>query len=298
MAARHLRGDGPRRDLRPARRRLRPLLASTATGCVPHFEKMLYDNALLSGCTRTCGGPPAPTWPAGSRWRPPTSCSRELRHRRGRVRLRAGRRQRRRQRRARRRRVLRLDARAARRRSSARRTASSPRTTSGSPRRAPSRRAPPCSNSRRATAWWTPTRVASVRERLLAARARRPRPGRDDKVVAAWNGLAIAALAETGAYFDRPDLVQAAVDAADLLVRVHLDERGRLARTSRDGVAGANDGCAGGLRRRRRGLPRARLGDRRGRLAGLRRAAARLRAAPLHRATTARSTTPRTTPRS
>ncbi|MEW2519543.1 thioredoxin domain-containing protein [Actinacidiphila alni] len=85
-------------------------------------------------------------------------------------------------------------------------------------------------------------RVASVRERLLAARARRPRPGRDDKVVAAWNGLAIAALAETGAYFDRPDLVQAAVDAADLLVRVHMDDRGRLSRTSKDGVAGANDG--------------------------------------------------------
>jgi uncharacterized protein YyaL (SSP411 family) len=85
-------------------------------------------------------------------------------------------------------------------------------------------------------------RVGSVRERLLAARARRARPGRDDKVVAAWNGLAIAALAETGAYFDRPDLVQAAVDAADLLVRVHIDSRGRLLRTSRDGLAGANAG--------------------------------------------------------
>ena len=85
-------------------------------------------------------------------------------------------------------------------------------------------------------------RVASVRDRLLAARARRPRPGRDDKVVAAWNGLAIAALAETGAYFERPDLVQAAVDAADLLVRVHLDDHGRLTRTSRDGAAGRNQG--------------------------------------------------------
>ncbi|MEV6005265.1 thioredoxin domain-containing protein [Streptomyces sp. NPDC051976] len=85
-------------------------------------------------------------------------------------------------------------------------------------------------------------RVASVRERLHTARGERPRPGRDDKVVAAWNGLAIAALAETGAFFDRPDLVQAAVDAADLLVRVHMDDRGRLARTSRDGVVGPNDG--------------------------------------------------------
>ncbi|MDI1452732.1 thioredoxin domain-containing protein [Streptomyces sp. ATE26] len=84
--------------------------------------------------------------------------------------------------------------------------------------------------------------VASVKERLLARRERRPAPGRDDKVVAAWNGLAIAALAETGAYFDRPDLVQAAVAAADLLVRVHLDEHAHLARTSRDGRVGPNAG--------------------------------------------------------
>ncbi|MCC9739702.1 thioredoxin domain-containing protein [Streptomyces sp. MNU89] len=85
-------------------------------------------------------------------------------------------------------------------------------------------------------------RIASIRERLAEARAKRPRPGRDDKVVAAWNGLAIAALAETGAYFDRPDLVEAATAAADLLVRVHMDGTGRLARTSRDGTAGANAG--------------------------------------------------------
>ncbi|WP_052863889.1 thioredoxin domain-containing protein [Streptomyces niger] len=85
-------------------------------------------------------------------------------------------------------------------------------------------------------------RIAAIKERLLAAREERPRPGRDDKVVAAWNGLAVAALAETGAYFDRPDLVQAATDAADLLVRVHMDGQARLHRTSRDGVAGANSG--------------------------------------------------------
>ncbi|MGV4929370.1 thioredoxin domain-containing protein [Streptomyces sp. BHT-5-2] len=85
-------------------------------------------------------------------------------------------------------------------------------------------------------------RVASVKERLLAARAERPRPGRDDKIVASWNGLAIAALAETGAYFDRPDLVQAATDAADLLIRVHMDWQARLHRTSRDGTPGTNSG--------------------------------------------------------
>ncbi|WP_309056434.1 hypothetical protein, partial [Streptomyces sp.] len=85
-------------------------------------------------------------------------------------------------------------------------------------------------------------RIASVKERLLAARARRPRPGRDDKVVAAWNGLAVAALAETGAFFDRPDLVERATEAADLLVRVHMGEGARLSRTSKDGRAGANAG--------------------------------------------------------
>lgn len=86
------------------------------------------------------------------------------------------------------------------------------------------------------------SRLASIRERLLAARAERPAPGRDDKVVAAWNGLAIAALAEVGAYFDRPDLIAAAVGAGDLLVRLHMDPRARIARTSKDGQVGANAG--------------------------------------------------------
>jgi uncharacterized protein len=60
-------------------------------------------------------------------------------------------------------------------------------------------------------------------------------------VVAAWNGLAIAALAEAGVIFGRPDLVAAAQDAAELLVSVHI-VGGRLVRTSRDGVAGASAG--------------------------------------------------------
>ncbi|WP_330306967.1 MULTISPECIES: thioredoxin domain-containing protein [unclassified Streptomyces] len=85
-------------------------------------------------------------------------------------------------------------------------------------------------------------RIASIHTRLLAARAERPAPGRDDKVVAAWNGLAVAALAETGAYFERPDLVDAAIGAADLLVRLHMDDRARLSRTSKDGQVGTNAG--------------------------------------------------------
>ncbi|MGW1772819.1 thioredoxin domain-containing protein [Streptomyces sp. NPDC002104] len=87
--------------------------------------------------------------------------------------------------------------------------------------------------------------LTGIKERLLAARQARPAPGRDDKIVAAWNGLAIAALAECGAFFDRPDLVERATEAADLLVRVHFDAAAgmaRLARTSKDGRVGANAG--------------------------------------------------------
>jgi uncharacterized protein YyaL (SSP411 family) len=81
-----------------------------------------------------------------------------------------------------------------------------------------------------------------VRAGLLGARNERPAPARDDKVVAAWNGLAIAALAECGALLERPDLVAAAERAADLLLSVHLTADGRLLRTSRDGKAGGNAG--------------------------------------------------------
>ncbi len=82
-------------------------------------------------------------------------------------------------------------------------------------------------------------RYERVRAALLAARADRPQPGRDDKVVTAWNGLAIAALAEGGALLERPDWVEAADRCADLLLALHWsqDEQ-RLLRTSRDGVVG------------------------------------------------------------
>ena len=86
-----------------------------------------------------------------------------------------------------------------------------------------------------------PSRWADVRRRLLVARDARPQPARDDKVVAAWNGLAVAALAEAGFLLDRPDLVEAAVRTAELLLDVHV-VGGRLRRVSRDGVVGEPDG--------------------------------------------------------
>ncbi len=78
----------------------------------------------------------------------------------------------------------------------------------------------------------------SLRARLFAHRESRVRPSRDDKVVAVWNGLAIAALAEAAIACDEPGYLDAAVDAADLLIAVHLDDGGRLARVSRDGRVG------------------------------------------------------------
>ncbi|MGH1561979.1 thioredoxin domain-containing protein [Mumia sp. DW29H23] len=85
-------------------------------------------------------------------------------------------------------------------------------------------------------------RWASVRDRLRTARATRTPPARDEKVVAAWNGLAVTALAEAGVLLDEPEYRDAAVVAATLLATVHTDPRGRLLRTSRDGVASTNAG--------------------------------------------------------
>ncbi len=78
-------------------------------------------------------------------------------------------------------------------------------------------------------------RWIAVRTRLLAARNARPQPARDDKVVLAWNALAISALAETGALLNRADLVQAAARCAEALLRLHQPEPGRWRRVSRDG---------------------------------------------------------------
>ncbi|MFL6109374.1 MAG: thioredoxin domain-containing protein [Marmoricola sp.] len=85
------------------------------------------------------------------------------------------------------------------------------------------------------------TRWSSVRERLLTARALRERPAEDDKVVAAWNGLAIAALARAGGVLDEPDLVAAAVVAGELLADLHVVD-GRLRRVSRAGAVGKHAG--------------------------------------------------------
>jgi hypothetical protein len=82
-----------------------------------------------------------------------------------------------------------------------------------------------------------------LRTRLFAARTLRPQPARDDKVVTAWNGLAIAGLAEAGVLLGEPRYLSAAADAARLLLDLHVVD-GRLRRTSRDGVVGNAAGVA------------------------------------------------------
>ena len=74
------------------------------------------------------------------------------------------------------------------------------------------------------------------RAALLAARQKRPQPLRDDKAIAAWNGLMLAALAEAGRQLERREWLDAAQELAGFLIGP-LSDGGRLHRTWRDGVA-------------------------------------------------------------
>jgi uncharacterized protein YyaL (SSP411 family) len=76
-----------------------------------------------------------------------------------------------------------------------------------------------------------------ARASLLAAREGRPQPLRDDKVLAGWSGLALAALAEAGAALGRAELLEVATALGEFLLGPLSDERGRLLRTYRDGDA-------------------------------------------------------------
>jgi len=76
-----------------------------------------------------------------------------------------------------------------------------------------------------------------LRERLFAEREERPKPARDDKAIASWNGLALAAIAEAGRVLDRPDWVDAARRLGDFLLGPLSTPEGRLHRTWRNGVA-------------------------------------------------------------
>jgi uncharacterized protein YyaL (SSP411 family) len=83
-------------------------------------------------------------------------------------------------------------------------------------------------------------RLAAGRQTLLDARAKRPQPGRDDKVLTAWNGLAVGAFADAAAAFDEPRYTEAAARAADLVLTRLRDADGRLRRSWKDGQARGN----------------------------------------------------------
>jgi uncharacterized protein YyaL (SSP411 family) len=78
--------------------------------------------------------------------------------------------------------------------------------------------------------------LAHMRVELLARRANRVRPGWDDKVLADWNGLMIAALTHASRVFDRPEWLHAAATAFGFIVQ-HMEKDGRLTHSWRAGQA-------------------------------------------------------------
>ncbi|MDT5005790.1 MAG: uncharacterized protein QOJ24_2966 [Mycobacterium sp.] len=80
-------------------------------------------------------------------------------------------------------------------------------------------------------------RFDRVRTVLLAARSTRPQPGRDDKVVTAWNGWAITALAEASVALDEVEFLAAATRCARSVLDLHIVD-GRLRRASLGGRVG------------------------------------------------------------
>ena len=77
-------------------------------------------------------------------------------------------------------------------------------------------------------------RVAQWREKLLEVRSKRVHPGLDDKVLTGWNGLIIASLAKGARVLDEPKYAEAAAKAADFIL-AHMRKDGRLLRTYREG---------------------------------------------------------------
>lgn len=83
-------------------------------------------------------------------------------------------------------------------------------------------------------------RLTSARQKLLAARQKRQPLLRDDKVLTSWNGLMIRSLARAGTNLEKPQYVEASAKAATFLLANLRDERGRLLRTWRGGTAKLN----------------------------------------------------------
>jgi uncharacterized protein len=85
-----------------------------------------------------------------------------------------------------------------------------------------------------------PPQLAEARTALLVAREERVRPGLDDKHLSSWNALMVAALADAGAALGRGDYIDAAAGCARFILDSMRDEHGRLLRTWKDGSAKLN----------------------------------------------------------
>jgi hypothetical protein len=85
-----------------------------------------------------------------------------------------------------------------------------------------------------------PERLDDWRRRLYDVRAQRVWPGLDDKRLTSWNALMISALAEAGAVLERADYLEAATQAAEFVLGSLRDEDGRLLRTWKDGQGRLN----------------------------------------------------------
>jgi hypothetical protein len=82
-----------------------------------------------------------------------------------------------------------------------------------------------------------PRELAEIRRRLLAARGGRVRPGLDDKRLTSWNALMISALADAGAALERDDYLDAARTCAEFVLRDLRDGENKLLRTWKDETA-------------------------------------------------------------
>jgi len=83
-------------------------------------------------------------------------------------------------------------------------------------------------------------KLTAIKDRLYAVRTSRVAPGLDDKILAAWNGMMLASLAESARVLGRDDYLGAAERAGDFLLENMRDENGRLFRTYKNGTAKLN----------------------------------------------------------
>jgi len=81
--------------------------------------------------------------------------------------------------------------------------------------------------------------LAGVKDKMYAIRQKRPMPGKDEKIIASWNGIMLSALSEAAAVLGRNDYLKAAISCAHFITRA-LINGGKISHTYKDGKAAAN----------------------------------------------------------